>query len=240
MYIRDVDCKRFMKSNESCSERTSAQDMLQHSVVVTQGEATVKKEPNQAFLSIATETRDAQADGARRRNAEDMTAVQATIKATGLPADTIRTTSYSLTPDIEWKNGRGIVKGYIVHNQIEIRIDNIDHLSDVIDAVNATRNTTLTISGLRFALKNQQAAENEALQLAVNAALVHAQAIVAGAQRSLGDIVRIEEQYLGGIHRQEPFLMRTAMAKANDSAETPITIGDIEVQARVTLTAELR
>jgi len=55
--------------------------MLQHSVVITQGEATVKKEPNQAFLSIATETRDAQADGARRRNAEDMTAVQATIKA---------------------------------------------------------------------------------------------------------------------------------------------------------------
>jgi uncharacterized protein YggE len=93
---------------------------------------------------------------------------------------------------------------------------------------------------LRFALKNQQAAETEALQLAVKTALVRAQAIVAGAQRSLGDIVRIEEQYLGGIHRQEPFLMRTSMAKANDSTETPITIGDIEVQARVTLTAVLR
>jgi len=240
MYIRDVNCKRFMKSNEVCSERDSAQDKLRYPVVITQGEATVKKAPDQAFLSIATETRDAQADYARRRNADDMIAVQATIRAAGLPAETIRTTSYSLTPDVEWKNGRGIVKGYIVHNQIEIRIDNLEHLSDVIDAVNATRNTTLTISGLRFALKNQQAAENEALQLAVNTALVRAQAIVAGAQRSLGDIVRIEEQYLAGMHHQEPFLMRTAMAKANESAETPITIGDIEVQARVILTAELR
>jgi uncharacterized protein len=229
-----------MKSNETCSKRNSAQEKMNQPIVISQGEATVKKTPDQAFLSIATETRDAQAYRARQRNAEDMTAVQATIKNVGLPADTIRTTSYSLTPDIEWKNGRGIAKGYIVHNQIEIRIDNIDNLSDVIDAVNATRNITLTISGLRYALKNQQAAENEALQLAVKTALVRAQAIVASAQRSLGAIVRIEEQYLGGIHRQEPFLMRTAMAKSNDSAETPITIGDIEVQARVTLTAELR
>ena len=221
-------------------ERNSTHDILRRPVVVTQGEAIVKKEPDQAWLSIATETRDVKADDARRRNAEDMTAVQATIKAANLPGDTIRTTSYSLTPEIEWKNGRGIVKGYIVHNQIEIRIDNLESLSDVIDAVNATRNTTLTISGLRFALKNQQAAETEALELAVKTALVRAQAIVAGAQRSLGDIVRIEEQYLGGIHRQEPFLMRTSMAKANDSTETPITIGDIEVQARVILTAVLR
>ena len=64
---------------------------------------------------------------------------------------------------MEWKNGHGNIKGYIVHNQIEIRIDNLNLLSDVIDAVNATRNTSLIISGLRFTLKDQNAAESEAI-----------------------------------------------------------------------------
>jgi uncharacterized protein YggE len=51
---------------------------------------------------------------------------------------------------------------------------------------------------LRFALKNHRAAETEALQLAVQVARIRAQAIAEGAQRrSLGEIVRIEEQHLG-------------------------------------------
>jgi len=229
-----------MKSNNPSSEGSSTQTNPQQSVVITRGEATVKKAPDQAWLSIATETRDAKADDARRKNAETMTAVQANLHTLGLSANAIRTTSYSLAPEIEWKNGRGTVKGYIVHNQIEIRVDDLDRLSDVIDAVNATRNTTLTVSGLRFALKTQQAAETEALQLAVQTALIRAKAIAEGAQLSLGKIIRIEEQHLGNMPRQEQFLLRTAVAKATDNAETPITIGDIEVQASVILMTELQ
>jgi len=229
-----------MRPNGTDSERGSTQTSSQHPIVVTQGEATIKKAPDQAWLSIATETREAKADDARRKNAEIMIAIQTDLRAAGLLADAIRTTSYSLAPEIEWKNGRGTVRGYVVHNQIEIRIDDLDRLSNVIDEVNATRSTTLSVSGLRFALKNHQAAETEALQLAVQAARVRAQAIAEGAQRSLGEIVRVEEQHLGSIPRQESFLMRTAMGKSNNNVETPITVGDIEVQVRVTLTAELR
>ena len=40
-------------------------------VIVTQGEAVVKRAPDRAWLTVATETRDARAAEARRRNAED-------------------------------------------------------------------------------------------------------------------------------------------------------------------------
>src|SRR5512137_1329509 len=135
MYIRVADCRESMKSSNPSSEGSSTQTNPQQPVVITRGEATVKKAPDQAWLSIATETRDAKADDARRKNAETMTAVQANINTLGLSGNAIRTTSYSLAPEIEWKNGRGTVKGYIVHNQIEIRVDDLDRLSDVIDAV---------------------------------------------------------------------------------------------------------
>ena len=229
-----------MMSENPSSKPDLAKSISQSPMVVTQGEGIVKKAPDQAWLSIATETREVKADDARRKSAENMAAVQAKLRLTGLSVDAIRTTGYRLEPEMEWKKSRGIVKGYIVHNQIEIRIDNLDCLSDIIDLVEVTGNTTLRLSGLRFALKDQQNAETEALRLAVQTALARAQAIASGAQQMLGSILRIEEQNLGGLVRPDIFPMRTAMVKSSDTSETPITVEDIEVRVRVILTVELR
>jgi uncharacterized protein len=207
-------------------------------VVITQGEATVTRAPDQAWLAVATETRDPRADEARRKSAESMRAVEDALRRAGLPADAIKTTGFSLVPDMEWSNGRGTVKGYIVRNQIEARVDAIDRIGQVIDAANATRDSTLTISGPRFTLKDRQEAEAEALRQAVQSALGRAQAIAAGARKTVGAILRIEEQAVGGPARPQPFLMQAAGARAEPP--TPVTPGDIDVHAQVTLTAELR
>jgi hypothetical protein len=228
-----------MASSDMYPENNSAKVSSQLPVVVTQGEATVIRRPDEAWLTVKIETRDAKAEKARRISAESMTAVQAAIRASGIFADAIKTSEYWLSPDLEWKNGRSTVKGYIVRNQIEIRVDDLDNLSDVIDAANTTQNIMLTISGLRFNLKNRQVAEAEALRLAVQAALSRAQAIAAGAGLNLGRIMRIDEPNLYRVHTPEPHLMRAAMANSDEKVETPITIGDIEIQAKVILTAQL-
>lgn len=210
------------------------------SVVVTQGEAIIRRAPDRAWLSIATETREPRAADARRRSAESMTALQAVLKAAGLAGDAIRTTGYTLTPEMDWNNGRGTVRGYLARNQIEVRVDDLATLGDVIDAVNTSKNTAVTITGPRFGLKDESAAQNDALRDAVQAALARAQAIAAGARRALGTIVRIEEQNVRGIEpRGEVMFMRSA-GKAADVVETPIAPGDIEVRATVVVTVELR
>ena len=229
-----------MISEDAHSEPNSTRPVSQSSLVITQGEATVKRTPDQAWLSISTQTREARADDARRKNAENMAAVQEKLRTTGLLPDAIRTTGYRLEPEMEWKNGRGSVKGYIAYNQIEVRIDDLDSLSDIVDVADVAGSTVLRISGLRFALKDQQTAEVEALRLAVQAAHARAEAIASGAQRMLGNIVRIEEQNLGGSIRPDVFPMQAAVARSSDTSETPIVVEDIEVLARVTLTIELR
>jgi uncharacterized protein len=209
-------------------------------VIVTHGEATVKRPADRALLSIAVETRETKAAEARRRSAEAMLALQSALRSVGLAADAIRTTGYVLIPEMEWTNGRGTVRGYLVRNQIDVRVDELDKLGDVIDAANGARNTSVSITGPRFGLKDEAAVENEALRLAVQAAMVRAQSIAAGARRSLGAIVRIEEPSRTGLDiRPEPMLMRTTSAKV-EGFETPITPGEIEVRALVTLTVELR
>lgn len=207
-------------------------------VVVTQGEAVIKRAPDRAWLTVASETRDARADRARSLSADGMTALQAALKAAGLGEDAIRTTGYSLVPEMDWKGGRGVVRGYVVRNQIEVRVDDLDRLSAVIDAATTSRGTSLSITGPRFSLKDEASAQAEALRNAVSSAMARARAMAMGAGRSLGAITRIEDHNLGG-GAPEPMMMRMA-AVADASAPTPISPGELEIRALITLTVELR
>jgi uncharacterized protein YggE len=207
-------------------------------VVVTQGEAVIKRAPDRAWLTVASETRDARAERARSLSAEGMTALQAALKAAGLADDAIRTTGYSLTPEMDWKSGRGVVRGYVVRNQIEVRVDDLDRLSAVIDAATTSRGASLSMIGPRFSLKDEASAQAEALRNAVTSAMARARAMAMGAGRTLGAITRIEDHNLGGAAPPEPRMMR--MAAADASTPTPITPGELEIRALVTLTVELR
>ena len=208
-------------------------------VIVTRGEAVIKRAPDRAWVTIATDARDLQAAEARKRGAEVMTAVQNALKGVGIPADAIRTTGFSLAPEMEWVSGRQRQNGYVVHNQIEVRVDDLDKISQVLDVGNATKSTALTIRGPRFDLKNREGAEHEALRQAVERAMGRAQAIAGGARRTLGGIVRVEDQSATVIMSEMPMQMRTANMAA-DKAETPITPGEIEIRAQVTLSIAIR
>lgn len=139
---------------------------------------------------------------------------------------------------MEWKDGRGTLRGYVVHNQIEVRVDNLDRLPEVLDAVNSPRGVVLSVEGPRFDLKEEAAVRQEALRLAVEAAVGRAQAMATGAHRQLGQVLRIEEPAGERGIPQPMFAMRASTAPAD--AQTPIVPGEIEVNARVTVTVELK
>ena len=206
--------------------------------IVAQGEAVIKRAPDRAWLTVATETRHGRATEARQRSAEVMNDVQEAIRDAGIPADAIRTTGFALVPEINYDEGRGEIRGYVVRNRIEVRVDDLDRLGQVIDAVQTGDRTGLSIVGPRFGLQDELSAEADALRQAVQAARARAEAMAAGAGRTLGPVVRIEEHPdVRPFPMPEMATMR--MASAAD-AETPITPGEIEVRAAVTLTAEIR
>jgi len=208
-------------------------------VIVATGEATLKKAPDRAWVTVSTEARDPNAAEARRKNAEAMTAVQNALKGAGVESGAIRTTGFSLMPEMDWNNGRGILRGYVARNQIEVRVDNLDRLPAILDASNSPKGVGLSVGSPRFDLKDEQSAENEALRLAVEAAMARAQAMAAGAKRSLGQVLRVDDQQAGPIV-PVPMPMAMRAAPAQMEASTPITPGEIEVRGRVTITVELR
>ena len=203
--------------------------------VVARGEATVKRAPDQARVTIASESRAATAAEAQRLAAEAMTTVQKALAKTALPADAIKTTNYSMQPDLEWANGRSRVKGYIVRNEIEVRVDDMSKLSGVIDAAGSSGATSM--SNLQFDLKDRAAAEREALRLAVQDAMERAKAMAAGAQATLGPILRVEER-LDDSPRPMPMMRMTQSAAA--AAPTPVSPGDVGIRAEVFVTVAIR
>lgn len=205
-------------------------------VLVTQGSGTLKRAPDQAWVSIAAEARAATPADAQRQAAEAMTAVQTALRNAKLPADAIRTTGYTLQPDFQYEGGRTRIRGYIARNQIDVRVDDLDRLGPAIDAAGASGATSM--AGLRFDLKDRAGAEREALRLAVEDAMARARAIASGANASLGPIVRIEEQ--GGMRPSPMPYVAMAARESAQAPPTPVTPGEIEISAQVTLTVQIR
>ncbi len=218
-----------------CAASAAAQQAPPQSpVIVTQGEAVIKRAPDQAWVGIAAETRATTAAEAQRIGAEAMKSVQSGLARAGLAADAIRTTGYSLQPDMQYTDGRSRVRGYIVRNQIEVRVDDLQKLSAVIDAAGSSGATSM--SGLRFDVKDRASVEREALTQAVRNAMARARALAAGGGVALGPILRIEDG--GGFQPPMPMLSM-ARAASVEGTPTPVSPGEVEVRSQVTVTVRI-
>jgi uncharacterized protein YggE len=212
-------------------------------VIVTQGSATVKRTPDRAWVSIAAEGRAGKAADARTQAATQMTTVQASIKAAGIPADAIKTTSFSLQPQMVWDGKQSRPGDYVARNEIDVRVDNLDVLSAVLDAagsVRTTGNLFVSITGVRFDLKNPNAVEQEALTLAVQDAVSRARTMASAGGRSVGPVLRMEEQRQWTPERPIPMMMRAQAAAADMAVSTPIEPNEVEVRSTVTITVRLQ
>jgi hypothetical protein len=205
-------------------------------VVITMGEGTVRRAPDRAWVTIAAESRARTAQDAQRANADAMTAVTAKLKSSGLPADAIQTTSYDLQPEFDYANGKQTLKGYVARNQIQVKVDTLSKLGDIIGASVATGATN--VSNVRFDVQDRDAAEREALRMAVADARKRADAAAAGAGMHVEAVLKVEEQRDVVVPQPRPMMM-ASRAEAVPAA-VPIEAGEIEIRARVTMVAGIR
>lgn len=202
-------------------------------VVVTSGEGVVKRAPDRAWVTIAAESRARTAREAQKLNADAMSAVLQKLKAS-LPADAIRTMGYDLQPEFDYANNRQTLRGYVARNSVEVRVDDLPRLGEILEGV-VTAGAT-NVSGVRFDVKERDAAEREALRLAVADARGRAEAAASGAGAKVERVLRIEEQRAGPIPMPRMAMMREAV----QSGEPPMAAGEIEIRATVTMTAVIR
>jgi uncharacterized protein YggE len=215
-----------------------AQTAATQPVVMVSGDGLVKVTPDQAWVTLATESRSKNPKEAQSQNAAAMSAVQQKLAAAGLPKDAIRTIAYDLQLESDWVNGRQVPRGYVARNLIEVRLDDITRVGEVVDlAVTSGANS---VQGVRFDLKNRQTHEREALRRATADARGRAEAAASGAGTSIDRIVRIEEPGMRPTPPPMPMMMERMAVGAEQRPQTPVIAGEIEIRASVVITATLK
>lgn len=210
---------------------------LPEPVVVVTGEGTVKAAPDVAWVTIGAESRSKNPKEAQTLNATAMSAVHQKLIDARIPKEAIRTLSVDVQQEVDWVDGKRVLRGYVARNTIEVRVDDVTRVGEVLDLSVGTGATS--VQGLRFDVKDRASLERDALRRAVADGRARAEAAAAGAGAAIGRVVRIEEPGVERMPPPQPYMMaRAAMADAKEA--TPVAAGEIEIRARVTLTASIK
>ena len=206
---------------------------LLHDVIVVTGEATVRRAPDVAFITVTVETRARGPRDAQRLNADAMAAVLKRIADAGIARDALRTVGVRLEQEFDNANGKRVPRDFVARNALEITVADVARAGEIADL--AVQAGATSVEGIRFDLKDRSAAEREATRLSVIDARGKADAAAAGAGRAIDRILKIEE---GGATESPRPMMR--MSVAESVTVTTVEAGLIDVRAVVTLTVAMR
>jgi len=206
----------------------------QSQVVVSTGEAVVRRTPDRAFITVAVEARAKNPRDAQQKNAEAMTSVRQRLSQARLAADAVKTVGFDLEQEFEIQPNGRVPKEFVARNTIEVRVEDLTKVGEVIDG--AIRGGATSIAGVRFDVQDRAGAEREAVRLAVADARGRADAAAAGAGVMVDKILRIDDRREAVIVSTRPVVM----AARTIEATTPVEPGLIEIHARVTLTVSIR
>jgi uncharacterized protein YggE len=207
-------------------------------VVVTSGEAIVKRVPDRAWVQITAESRARGPREAQKLNVDAMSGILQKLKGAGLAGDALQTRGYDLQPEYDYANGKQVLRGYLARNSVEVRVDDLPRVGEILDLA-VTAGAT-SVGGVRFDLKDKAGAEREALKLAVEDARRRADAAAGGAGMKVERVVRIEESRVTINPPPRPVMMAMRAEQGQAAGQPPIEAGEIELRGAVTLTATIR
>lgn len=201
-----------------------------NSTIVASGVGTASADPDLAVISVAVNSFSRSADSARAMTAERVNDLLAALDEAGVADDAVTTTSYSLTPQYDYRDGTTRTIGYrAVHSmQIEVAPDDAGRIVDV--SVGAADVEVWSVS---FTLTDERRNElrTEAIAAAVNFAKNDADAAATAAGLT---VVGVESINIGSQPSYGPYPYY-AEARAEDSSTT-FNPGPVTVSATVTVT----
>jgi hypothetical protein len=203
-------------------------EQVERAIVVT-GEASVRRAPDTAVVSLAVTVRDARPARARDAASQRASDVLATLRQLGLPDADVQAASLVVQPVHDYASGTQKLIGFDASRPITVRLRDLELLGPVLDGL--VDDGATQVQGTVMQLAEPEEASREALAAAYAAAAARAEALAAAAGLTLGEPIRIEEE-AGWVpfRGQDMAMMRGAVA---EGAPTEVAVGEIEISARV-------
>jgi hypothetical protein len=199
-------------------------------LITVAGEATVAVAPDMAVIRIGVTSQGKTAHEASDANAKHMTKVLAAIKGTGVADRDVQTSRLSLQPQYDPnKSGTARLLGFLVTNQVTIKIRDIGKLPVILDtAIAAGANE---MSGIEFVVSEQSKLLDQARDDAIADARRKAELYAKAAGVKLGKVVAISEE--GSSPPPRPVM------QAMRAGAVPVAPGEQMLRASVTVSYDI-
>jgi len=202
-------------------------------VLVVSGNASVMAVPDQAIVRLGIVRQAASAQAAQEQANVAAREILNAVEKAGVPPNQIQTARLVLTPIYAPRNPDSRdaprIVAYNATNTISVRLENLSIVGTVIDAgLKAGANQ---IEGVGFALRNDLPSRQQALKQAVEEARSKAQTMAEALRVNLLEVLEVSEGGVSIVDRVEPVFASRAAA----ATETPVSPGQIEVRASVTI-----
>ncbi len=212
-------------------------------LISVSGTVTKTASPELAYITLSIETLDKSASKSQADNAVLASKVMDALESAGVASEDIETSSYTVREDFQWNDvlRKSESIGYRTTNTIKVTVRNLDSVGAVIDAsVQAGVNRVGSVS---FALTKQAQSDLKTLALkeAAENAREKANSISSGLGVAVGQVYSASESS----NYSTPYYARSyAMDSVSEAgmsqAPTPITPGDIEFSATVSVQFEIQ
>lgn len=200
------------------------------------GEARVA--PDLATVRLGVIAQAATARAAQEQVSRAAGAVLEAIRKLGIKDEDIQTSGLSLSPlysqgRTEEERQAPRITGYQANNSVTVRVEDLAKVGPVIDAgLGAGANT---LDGVEFGLRNDEAARAQALADAAGKARAKARTLASALGLTLGNVLEVAEGGVSVIPQPYPRYGRAMAELSVAAADTPVSAGQVGVQASVTI-----
>ncbi|MDX9892943.1 MAG: SIMPL domain-containing protein [Patescibacteria group bacterium] len=206
--------------------------------ITIQGEGKVTAIPDIAQVSLGVQAEKIKVEDAQRENTQKMNDIIAALKGLNVEQKDIKTTNYNISPKYDWNNGTRILRGYIVSQNVTVKIRDLDRIGDILDkAADLGANQ---VGGLNFTIDEPEVLRQEAREKALASAKAKAESLAKVAEVKLGKLVSFNESgdnYDYPYYLESQAMMMDSLKVAEET--TTIEPGSQDITVNVTVTYEV-
>jgi uncharacterized protein YggE len=207
------------------------------------GSGSVAVTPDIAMLELGIEAQEASIAEAQSSASAAMEKVMTALTESGLEEKDIQTQNFRIRQRTRWddENQLEVVTGYIVTNDIIVKIRDLDSVGEIIDAVVTAGGNYTRIDDLNFSVEDPTAYFDEAREKAMADAEYKAQKIADLAGKTLGDPTYINESSSSSIYYSSYGLGGSVEVPAPTIVipETSISPGEVEISVNMQIAYEI-
>ena len=208
----------------------------QEGISVT-GSGTVSVTPDVAIINLGVEVSRPTVARARAEAADAMEAIRESLADNGVEDRDIATQFFNIFPQFDFREeGPPTITGFTVSNQVQIKVREIDDVSDVLDDAIAAGGDAVRVNGISFTVDEPEQHFAEARRLAMEDARTRAEELAELADVRLGDVRSVSESFGGPIPFAEA---RFGLDQAVGGGPSPISPGETQISLTVFVVYEI-